>query len=160
MGEGSRLYTSIDAISIAIAGIAAAVAAIIDRRTMRIPNLLTIPLALLGLIFMAWRCLLGLPLYIAGLTCIAPYAIAYGLWRLGMWGGGDAKLIIALLLLASPAYPALLYVSAFLTSLAIILSMKYAALRLSGRRVSPSAMGPSIFIAYVLSAIALTVVLP
>lgn len=143
-----------------MAGVAAIAAAIIDFRTLRIPNILTIPLALLGLLFMALRCLLGLSLYIACLTCIIPYAIAYGFWRLGLWGGGDAKLIIALLLLVSPAYPALLYISAFLMSLALILSMKHAALRLSGGRAAPSAMGPSIFIAYSLSIIALTAVLP
>ncbi len=151
------LYTSIDIISLVVAGAAATIAAMIDQRTLRIPNLLTIPLALLGLLFMAARCLFGLSLYVAGLTCLISYSLAYGFWRLGLWGGGDAKLIIALLLLISPAYPALMYVSAFLMSLSLILFMKHAALRLAGRSMSPSAMGPSIFLACLLSIVALTV---
>jgi len=51
----------------------------------------------------------GYPLQPAALTCIASYAYVYGLWKLRLWGGGDAKLVLGLFLLALP--PILLYTS-------------------------------------------------
>jgi prepilin peptidase CpaA len=125
MGEASLLYTWIDLLCIAVCGLASAAAAAIDHRTLRIPNRLTFPLILAGLVVMALRCACGYPVGPAVLACILSYAIVYGLWKFRMWGGGDAKLVLALFLLTSPAYPPLYFIAAFTLCLAILLLIKH-----------------------------------
>jgi Flp pilus assembly protein protease CpaA len=72
---------------ISLAPLAVAVAAaVIDFRTRRVPNVLTLPAMAAGL-------LVRFPpdLWILGLA-----ALFFLLWRAGIWGGGDAKLWMAM----------------------------------------------------------------
>jgi prepilin peptidase CpaA len=120
------LYTIwIDATAIAISTIAALVAAIVDYRTSRIPNALTLPAIAAGLMLMIVRCALGYSPLWALATCVISYAIAYGLWKGGLWGGGDAKLVIAMLLLISPVYAPFVFMAAFLACLALALFLRH-----------------------------------
>ena len=68
--------------------VVAAAAAAIDFRSRRVPNLLTLPAMAAGLAFRfppdPW--ILGL------------VALFFLLWRIGAWGGGDAKLWMAMAL--------------------------------------------------------------
>jgi Flp pilus assembly protein protease CpaA len=176
------LYTWIDSFSLLAAWSAFLAAAIIDVRTLRIPNCLTFPLILLGLSLLGLRCIAGFSIPLAGLTCAVSYAFIYGLWKLRLWGGGDAKLVLASYLLVSPVYPPLFYIAAFSLCLAIVLFFRHVIFRrvekairrpdiaamkggpLSAEDIAslkePDAggpMGPMLFLAYVLSIAALTV---
>lgn len=70
-------------------------AAISDLRTRRIPNQLTLPAFLLGLVyqgaFFGW-----LGLADAGLAFVLGFGVLFVLWLIGGGGGGDAKLMGAL----------------------------------------------------------------
>jgi len=148
MGGANLLYTWIDAFSIGAAGALALTAAAIDHRTSRIPNGLTIPFIFLGLAFLPLRCALT----VVGLVCGVSYGFVYGLWRCGLWGGGDAKLVLALFILVSPAYPPLLFIVTFSLCLALVLFAKHL---LINHNAGP--MGPALLLAYVLSISALEV---
>ena len=89
----------------------------------------------------------------AGLTCAISYAFVYGLWRCGLWGGGDAKLVLALFILASPAYPPLSFIVALSLCLALVLFGKHLII---GR--GAGSMGPALLLAYALSIAAMEVV--
>lgn len=99
-----------------------------DFRTRRIPNGLSLPLLAVGL----WLHFPGTPA--TWLAC----AFLFSGWRLGMLGGGDAKLWMALLWLASPALgsaPALWMAGTLLLSAAGQLGMRLiAGIPLTGRR--------------------------
>jgi prepilin peptidase CpaA len=86
----------------------------------------------------------------AVLVCGVSYAFIYGIWRLGLWGGGDAKLVLALFFLASPAYSPLLFIVAFSLCLALVLFGQHLLLRRG-----PGPMGPALLFAYVLSIVAM-----
>jgi Flp pilus assembly protein protease CpaA len=101
------LYTLIDLFSIGAALAASTAAAVIDYKTLKIPNRLTFPLILLGLLLMAVRCIAGYSPWVAALTCVTAYLFAYALWKGRLWGGGDAKQVLALFIVISPAYPPL-----------------------------------------------------
>ena len=78
--------------------------AVYDWRRQRLPNRATFPLLLAGL-------LLGFPGRIeTWLACL----LLYTGWRMGAWGGGDAKLWMALLWLAPLTSPRLTGSTAFL----------------------------------------------
>jgi Flp pilus assembly protein protease CpaA len=124
-------------------------AAAIDYRTLRIPNALTFPFILLGIALIPPRC--AIPL--AGLICAVSYSFVYVLWKCGLWGGGDAKLVLALFILISPAYPPLSFIVAFSLCLALVLFAKHL---LIGRGAGP--MGPALLLAYVLSIAAMEAV--
>lgn len=115
----------IDAISFAITSTTVVVAAIVDFKTMRIPNVLTFLAIALGLCLLLIRCALGFSLTWALVYCMVSYVLAYALWKGGLWGGGDAKLTIAILLLLSPLYAPLFYMAAFLACLAFTLFIKH-----------------------------------
>ncbi len=139
-------------LSIGAAGVLATAAAAIDHRTLRIPNGLTFPFILLGLTLLPLRCAMAFSILLAGLICAVSYAFVYGLWRCGLWGGGDAKLVLALFLLVSPAYSPLSFIVAFSLCLALVLFAKHV---LIGKGAGP--MGPALLLAYVLSIAALGV---
>ena len=73
----------------------AAACAVIDYRTMKIPNWLTVPAAILGLVFHV-----VLPGGSGPLWSLAGFAIGFGLlivpWLLGGGGMGDVKMLAAL----------------------------------------------------------------
>lgn len=70
-------------------------AAISDLRTRRIPNLLTVPAFVLGLIYQA--AFFGIAgLADAGLAFVLGFGVLFVLWLIGGGGGGDAKLMGAL----------------------------------------------------------------
>jgi Flp pilus assembly protein protease CpaA len=118
---------------------------------LRIPNGLTFPFILLGLALLPLRwAMAAMPL--AGLICGVSYAFVYGLWKCGLWGGGDAKLVLALFILVSPAYSPLSFIVAFSLCLALVLFAKHL---LINRNAGP--MGPALLLAYVLSIAALGV---
>lgn len=123
------MYTWIDLLSIGAAMAAVTAAAAIDYKTLRIPNRLTFPFILLGLILIAVRCLTGFYIWLAALTCVVSYFFAFALWKFRLWGGGDAKLVLALFILVSPVYPALTFVIVFSLSLAIMLFFEHTAIK-------------------------------
>ena len=77
-------------------------AAWLDIRQRRIPNLIAAAVALLGLgSAMAGGILAGAG---ALATALAVLSVGVGVWKLGWLGGGDVKLIAALSLWAGPSY--------------------------------------------------------
>ena len=136
------MFTPIDVACLALGLASAMIAAVIDYRTLRIPNALTFPMILAGLILMAARCLAWYPLHHALITCVLSYVFVYGLWKCRLWGGGDAKLVLALLLLVSPAWPLLYYLAAFSACLALVLLLKHGIYRPFLRRAPVSKGGP------------------
>jgi len=80
---------------VAAVGIYTAIAAVVDVRTRRIPNALTVPAALLGLAFHALT-----PGSMGLLMSLAGFGVGFGLllipWLLGGGGMGDVKLLAAL----------------------------------------------------------------
>jgi hypothetical protein len=88
-----------DQLRLVVAGAGLLVAAVYDWTTMRVPNLVWLPMLLAALvvdlveparIVSAWPYLLA-----AG----GVVALAFGIWRVGIWGGADAKAIMVLALL-------------------------------------------------------------
>ena len=111
----------IDIGAFAVASISVLLAAIVDFRTMRIPNALTFPSIAAGLMIMALRCAMGFSLLWALTICTVSYALVYALWRGGLWGGGDAKLVLAIFVLISPIYSPFYLMAAYLVCLALAL---------------------------------------
>ena len=89
-------------------------AALSDVRTRRVPNRLWLPLAGLGVVLLCWDLLGHVPpatfedrlfLVQTGISLVFVVPFSYMFWRLGGFGGADAKALIALALLL-PTYPA------------------------------------------------------
>ena len=134
----------IDIGSFAVASISVLLAAIIDYRTMRIPNALTLPSIMMGLMILAMRCALGFSLLWALVICAVSYALVYALWKGGLWGGGDAKLVLAIFLLISPMYSPFYLMAVYLACLAIALFLGRYLLPGSGPMRSEYALSPLI----------------
>ncbi|WP_142860951.1 prepilin peptidase [Salinigranum halophilum] len=88
-------------------------AALSDIRTRRVPNRLWLPLAGLGIALLLWDLLAHLPpttfddrlfLVQVGVSVVFVVPFSYLFWRIGGFGGADAKALIALALLL-PTYP-------------------------------------------------------
>ncbi|MFT3928078.1 MAG: A24 family peptidase [Myxococcales bacterium] len=87
--------------SLAVCVIASAVAAFTDLRSRTIPNWLSLPLPLLGIVVHSVS--LGLEgMWIACLGCLFCFAPAYLLFARGALGGGDVKLFAGLGALLGP----------------------------------------------------------
>ncbi len=70
-------------------------AAVIDLRTQKIPNWLTVPFCLAGIAFnLIWQGWAGLQVSLLGFA--AGFAIMFVLWLIGGGGAGDLKLMAAL----------------------------------------------------------------
>ncbi|WP_424358330.1 prepilin peptidase [Methanocella sp. MCL-LM] len=139
------------------AGILLAAGALIDHRSGRIPNWLTLPAILSGAVIMSIRCLYGYPVWTAALTIAGSLSLTYLLWLAGCWGGGDAKVCLGIFLLASPGFPVLCFVAVFSGCLAVLLAGRHLYCRTISRRacrkdVRGRPLGLSLFAAYVLSA--------
>jgi len=166
------LYTWIDILSIVTALPVVLAAAAIDYRTMKIPNWLTFPFIFLGLSLLALRCTAGFSPAIAAFTCVVAYLFVYVLWKCCLWGGGDAKLVMALFILISPVYPTFEFMVVFSLSLAAMLFLKHSLYRVlnsrtNNRSIKPlsatvlssggrtmnklSPMGPTLLMAYLVS---------
>ena len=143
MGEVSRLYMAwIDGLAFAVATIFVILAAIIDLRTMRIPNALTFRSIAAGIMILALRCMLGFSLLWAIAICAVSYALVYLLWRGGLWGGGDAKLVLAIFLLISPMYSPFYLMAIYLACLALALFLGRYLFNISGLMRSGYALSP------------------
>jgi len=70
------------------------IAALCDLRTVRVPNWLTLPLMGAGALYSA--------LVLRSGWFLIPWALLYGLWYLGAFGAGDAKLMMGLFALTPP----------------------------------------------------------
>ena len=89
------------------AGVALAgtcIAAVIDVRTKEIPNVLTLGMIAAGAILSAGRIFLGEPWLLMLPSMGMAVGLAWLLWRAGLFGGGDAKLMMGIALLV-PLYP-------------------------------------------------------
>jgi preflagellin peptidase FlaK len=86
-----------------------------DIRTRRVPNVVWLPLAALGLVLLAWELVGHVPpetvwdrLYLirVGVSVFFVVPLSYLFWRLGGFGGADAKalMVFALLLPTFPRY--------------------------------------------------------
>ncbi|MFB6111712.1 MAG: prepilin peptidase [Halobacteriaceae archaeon] len=82
-----------------------------DVRTRRVPNSFWYPLAVLGLLLLAWEWTTLAPGFqrmrflrstLLSIGIVVP--LAYGFWRLGAFGGADAKALMAIAVLF-PGYP-------------------------------------------------------
>ncbi|RDZ43317.1 peptidase A24 [Haloferax sp. Atlit-10N] len=89
--------------------------AVRDVRTRRVPNVVWYPLAALGLVLLAWELVGHLPpetvfdrLYLirVGVSVCFVVPLSYLFWRLGGFGGADAKalMVLAVLLPTFPSY--------------------------------------------------------
>lgn len=88
--------------AIAVAGSIAAAA--IDVRTREIPNALTLGMMAAGVALSAARILTCDPWLLIVPPAAFAVALSWLLWRAGLFGGGDAKLMMAIVLLL-PLYP-------------------------------------------------------
>jgi preflagellin peptidase FlaK len=88
-------------------------AALADVRTRRVPNRLWLPLVGLGVLLLVWDLLGHIPpaglgdrlfLVQTGISVVFVVPFAYLFWRMGGFGGADAKALIALAILL-PTYP-------------------------------------------------------
>lgn len=106
---------------LALAG--AAAASYQDVKTKEISNALTLPLIAVGLLFYAMRtyeeknAVLVIPL-------AATYTIIWMLWRAGMWGGGDAKLVMGICALVPP-YHGMMFIPLFFIMMAAVAMVHY-----------------------------------
>ena len=89
-------------------------AAVIDYRTRRIPNALTLPAIGAGLL--SWPLTDGVGTFfrVLGLVVLL-LAVGFGLYAVGILGGGDAKLLAAIAALTGPGFTfeALLWTALF-----------------------------------------------
>ena len=119
-----------------------AVASIIDRRTRRLPDWLTLPLVALGLDVAAFHSPADLPWHTLGtmLGFLALWLVAHSYRRLRGVDGlglGDAKLLAAVGAWLGPLYLApVVFVSALFALVTVLL------LRLSGRTISSQTVLP------------------
>ncbi len=88
--------------AVAVAGVIAA--AVIDVRTREIPNVLTLGMMTAGAALSILRIMMGEPWLLIALPAGLAVALSWLLWRSGLFGGGDAKLVMAVALLL-PLYP-------------------------------------------------------
>lgn len=89
-------------------------AAVIDTRTRRIPNALTLPAILIGLISWPITDSGGVFLRVLGLVVVV-LVVGFSLYALGILGGGDAKLLasVAALMGSKFTFEALLWTALF-----------------------------------------------
>lgn len=89
-------------------------AAVIDARTRRIPNALTLPAILIGLLSWPFSDGAGAFLEVLGLVVVVLVA-GFSLFALGVVGGGDAKLLAAIAALTGSefTFEALLWTALF-----------------------------------------------
>lgn len=126
MAVVSLLYFDmLNGLSLCFALICTAAAALVDARTYRIPDMITFPAIFAGIALICLRCMNGLPVLEATMTCMVAWSYVYVIWRCGLWGGGDAKLVLAVFLLASPAYKPLTFIQAFSIYLAAVLLLRH-----------------------------------
>jgi len=92
-------YLGCIAILVAIGG--SIIACYTDIKTKEIPNSLTLSMIFIGLLLFS---LSFHKEWIFFIPLISSYILIWLIWRAGMWGGGDAKLIMGLLALLSPYY--------------------------------------------------------
>ena len=82
-------------IFVAVVGLSTLIFAVIDCKSHRIPNVLTVPIFCLGLGYQSFAH--GVPGLLDGLTGFATgFGILFVLWMIGGGGGGDVKLMGAL----------------------------------------------------------------
>lgn len=143
------------------AGAMLALAAAADMRARLIPNWLTLPAIFAGAMVLFIRCLYSYPVLPALAIGAASLLIAGLPWIAECWGGGDAKACLAVLLLASPAFPGLYFAIAFTGSLALLLTARHIcpvlSRKLPGEAADRRPLGGWLLTAYLLSAVACTV---
>lgn len=106
---------------VALAG--SAVASYQDIKTREISNVLTLSLIATGLLFYGMRvweegnAILWVPL-------AATFAIIWLMWRAGMWGGGDAKLVMGICALAS-SFHGVFFIPLFFIMIAAVALVHY-----------------------------------
>ncbi|MFO8132710.1 MAG: A24 family peptidase [Thermoplasmatota archaeon] len=88
----------------AIALLGTCIAAVVDVRTKEIPNVLTLGMIAAGAALSAGRILMGEPWLLMLPSMGMAVGLAWLLWRAGLYGGGDAKLMMGIGLLV-PLYP-------------------------------------------------------
>jgi len=95
--------------------------AIYDIRTRRVPNIVVVPLLLVGVAVTLVRMWLGIvspeSIWVLGLTVVTCVI----LWRLHVFGGGDVKLIVALIALAPDMWLVYLLLGGTLIGLLLVL---------------------------------------
>jgi len=132
-------------ISLALAG--TFVASYIDIKTKEIPNSLTFSMIFIGLMifftkyYREW--LFFIPL-------AASYFFIWILWRLGLWGGGDAKLVMGIISLISPFY-GIDFIPAFFIIIGVVAAIHYFVFGLvnemrEGKIIKFAAINASIFV--------------
>ena len=126
--------TLADSLLIAMVLVFAVAAAVLDLRTMRIPNWLTLPAIGAGTLVLVIRCLYGYPIWLAAITLMVSLSLMYLLWLTGSWGGGDSKAVLAIFLLAGPVFTSLSLMVVFTCCLAFLLIVK----ELAGRVFGPA----------------------
>jgi Flp pilus assembly protein protease CpaA len=114
----------IDESSIMVAFILLLIATYTDLQCMRIPNSITIPSIISGIIFLIIRCIGGYHLAHAMISVALSFVFLYLLWKNGSWGGGDAKATLAVVILMSPVFEPLLFIAIFFFSLSTLLLIK------------------------------------
>lgn len=87
------------AVSAVIAIVGSSVAVVIDVRTQEIPNELTLGMITAGVALSAFRIVMGEFWLLIVPSAAVAIGLSWLLWRAGMFGGGDAKLMMAIALL-------------------------------------------------------------
>jgi len=97
--------------------VAAVLAAWFDLRTREIPDWITIPLVLAGIIFS----LVERGFWVTGGTLLLGGALAEFLYRRKVFGGGDLKLLLGLALAGGPLYGLVVFYASLLAALPLFL---------------------------------------
>ncbi len=109
------------AIIIALAG--SIIASYFDLKTKTIPNFLNFSMIFAGLIFFSLKILIEERWFF-----LIPIAFSYFfiwiLWRTGIWGGGDAKLVTGIILLGV-SFSGIFFISYFFISIALVSLIHY-----------------------------------
>jgi len=91
-------------IGVAIAIMGTFVASYFDLKTREIPNWLTLGMIVTGLTLSSIQIVYGLPWILIILPIALSFPLIWLMWRMGLFGGGDAKLIMGIISLV-PLFP-------------------------------------------------------
>lgn len=99
------------------------IASYFDLRTKTIPNFLTFSMIFAGLIFFSLKILIEKKWFFLIPTAFS-YFFIWILWRAGIWGGGDAKLVTGIILLGV-SFSGIFFISYFFISIALVSLVHY-----------------------------------
>ncbi|MGC9553765.1 MAG: A24 family peptidase [Thermoplasmatota archaeon] len=148
----------LEALGAGVAVVGTAAAAYVDLKTREIPNRLTLSMMAAGLAVSALRVYTGCLWFMVAVPVALAWALSWALWRAGLFGGGDAKLLMGITALF-PLFPdgtafapsfflvlALASLAHFFLVGAVTLASQGHLLRLAGFALLPTGVGAAAYL--------------